>query len=385
MSQPLGNIVICEPFCDGMQHVPFNRAMIDIVQQAFPGAHVDLLASASHLEALAIDDAVRVSQHVIELPALSTPDWRRFAADYRTVRRATTLARDGVVLFTSAIAPTLFAAKIVASPDTRTYAVMHGYLNEIVGWRSRNPLRRATDLRSALQWRAKTVQIMVLEQPIEASLLRTIPALEGTVHTLPHPVPQDAVPSGGLESPVKIGFLGLATEAKGYRQFQQIAREAKALAGDKLEFHAIGRLPPNTPPGDTSALTTKPSEARLPRETYRRAVEAMHYICLPFQGSHYDLSASGVLLDAVGFGKPLLALKTPIAEHLLSQFPNAGRLFDSLDALRDWIVRGALAPNVEQYRQAQEAMQATRTARSPSALALQFRRMIDQSAQAALS
>ncbi len=282
--------------------------------------------------------------------------------------------------------PTLFAADIAlrCSPglDVAVQLVLHGSLTEIVGWRSRNPLRRAVDMRSALQWLApKRAQLLVLERSIETELARIAPWLGPKVRALPHPLlPAEggkAIPAQlDRKTPVRIGFLGLATLGKGILEFLQIARAVRQCHGDAVEFHLLGRIGPGVPPVDQSALTTAAGQERLPRVEFIEKLGKLHFVCLPYQGEHYHLSASGVLIDAIAWQKPVFALHQPITESLFGSFGDVGWLCDDIDDMTTKINAVVAAPEGGTYRTQVANMRQARQARLPAALASDYRNIL---------
>src|SRR5207244_2672405 len=113
---------------------------------------------------------------------------------------------------------------------------------------------------------------------------------------------------------------------KGFRQFLEIASALSRKMPGLAEFHAIGWGDESWGPSELGSLATVPSRGRLSRSEYVRQVEKLHFICLPYKGTHYELSPSAVLLDAIAWEKPVIASRIPIMEDLFSRFGNIGCL-----------------------------------------------------------
>ena len=70
------------------------------------------------------------------------------------------------------------------------WVIYHAGLQTLVGWRSRNPLKRIRELEAGLRFACKGgVQLIVLEQPILDTIKREMPELAGCVHLVEHPIP----------------------------------------------------------------------------------------------------------------------------------------------------------------------------------------------------
>lgn len=376
--QSVATVVVCEPLCIGAEHAPFNSALVEIVRRAYPDAKLHIVADESHFARLGLKSADRLTLHSKKLLPRNQFGLRRILADVQLLRFCLKLAGpNGVVVLASAISSMLLAAKL-RNPQTtaRIQAVLHGYLNEAVGWRSRNPFRRAFDLRSALCWRHWAVQYIVLERAIEDGLKKAVPLISSNVTLLPHPIPQDAlVTPRPLSLPLKIGFLGLATAAKGYTEFLWIAEEVKRRCKDRVEFHVVGRLPDGAPSQSNDALSSLPGD-RMPRDEYSTRVADLHYVCLPFSSQHYALAASGVMLDAVAFQKPLLALRAPIVAGFLQDYPEAGQIFESAHDIAQWIMEQCEHPDTAFYGRAVQSMAIAARSRQPDMLAAIYRESV---------
>lgn len=98
----------------------------------------------------------------------------------------------------------------------------------------------------------------------------------------------------------------------------------------------------------------------------------MHYVCLPYKGSHYHYTASGVLLDALANAKPILAFSTPaIAECFAHERP--GAQVGDIDQLAQEI-RVRLETNWHtRYGDEIESVVRLRSQRLPAHLASQYR------------
>src|SRR5882762_5280306 len=97
------------------------------------------------------------------------------------------------------------------------------------------PLLRQFDLASALgASHPARLRFLVLERAIRDELQRQVPTLASRVDVLPHPVninEFDAAAHLPLREPVKIGFVGVATPAKGIDIYLRIAADLKRKYG----------------------------------------------------------------------------------------------------------------------------------------------------------
>lgn len=382
-------ISLFEPVSEGAEHSPVNAALVEIVGLAFPDAPLTFYGSAQHiadvkaaLNSRSVDRTVWVALPIAPrrggLSQRARTDGRllfRVASENRRAGGGHVLALNAVptILLAAAIGRRL---GIIRSP---VQAVVHGYLNEAVGWRSRNPFLRAIDMRSALSAATGSVTLVALETGIAAAMRAAMPKVGSRMVTLRHPLPvlRRPSPRSSYEpgQPLRIGFLGLATREKGFETFVAAARRLKAVHGPAIEFHVIGRMPPrsNVDLGSLAgALSTLPVTDPMPRDEYDARVGTLHYACLPFQADHYTLSPSGVLLDALAHAKPVFAAATPATREVFAE-GRPGALLERPEDLADAIetVLRELTPST--YDRQVDEMSRARALRDPEHLAKDYR------------
>jgi hypothetical protein len=181
------------------------------------------------------------------------------------------------------------------------------------------------------------IQYIVLEKSIRDTIVTSFPLLSGKIDALEHPLSPNQVelPGVPLVEPIRLGFLGLADKAKGFPVFVELANFITAKYGKCVEFHAIGHFPKQgMVPIGVDALLTKPQNTLMSRAAYLNGVAPLHFIILAHEAGPYTLTASGVLLDAIAWGKPVICRKIPIFESIFKQQGDIGYLFNSDDELK---------------------------------------------------
>lgn len=382
-------ISIVEPVCHDAEHSPVNAGLVQVVRQAFPEEPVAFYGAAEHIAevkaALVHAELTALHWNIIEIPSRNAAPWQRWRHDLSLLRRVVVEnARHGHwghVLSLQSIPSILFAAAALRAMQVARQpiqAVLHGYLNEALGWRSRNPLRRAFDMRAALIVATGRVQLIALEPGISETVSETIPHVGSQIVTLRHPLPplpgRADIDLATSARPIRFGFLGLATRAKGFDAFMAAARALKPRYGDSVEFHALGRLPVDSDwhlAEFTSVLSTAPSMARIPREQFEAGLHSWHYVCLPYRAEHYTLSASGVLLDAMAYDKPIIATSTRAVQELFAG-GSPGVLVENVDQLENAIAGVIETFNPSDYREQVAQMIRARERRSPERLARDY-------------
>lgn len=309
-------IFTLEPTWSGLIHCPGNAGLVSIAAQAFPEADITYFGEKSQCdhvrELLAPSNQQRLEFHHWDVWQDSPGLWR----DQLKRRRIFNGIGAGIhnadlILMASATATALneVASRGLAS---KTYACLHGNANDFFGWRSRNPLRRYFDLTSASQRFVKAGgKFLVMEQRIADLLVERLPFFKNAVACLPHPLIasetrlKEALKPFG--QPIRVGFAGNASLPKGFSEFSDLAKRLRTALPGNFEFYAIGFLPEESRHIDQSMFATKATERRLERSEFNALLENIDFMFQWHADAYYELSASGVVYDAINYGIPMIA------------------------------------------------------------------------------
>lgn len=380
----------------GGAHAPGNSATLQTVARAFPEEEIRVFAEETHLRELGRDAALtalpRLSFHPIEL----SPHYRgktHIVSFRRFVREVAILARalrdvdrrdDCLILMLSCTPTALFAASWLMSWSGRrrigVQIGLHGNLNDIKAWRSRNPILRRFDLASGLTaTHPPNLRFLVLEEAIRDELIRLVPSIESRVDVLSLPINVKeigAYPVLRLQEPIRIGFVGLATRDKGYDVFLRAARDSKLRFGNRIEFHHVGRLSSDVDSPAFSDLAFPVSTAPLDRSTFAARLAELHYVMLPYREGYYNLSASGALIDAITWLKPMIVSPLPFVKQLFNEFGDMGFVLRTEDELHAIFNSIMMIDEVRYHRQV-TALENARASRLPATLSARYVQIIE--------
>jgi hypothetical protein len=389
-------ILVFEMMWLGTAHAPGNSSTIQVIARGFPEQQVRVYAHSSHLRELQSDpampeqanvsfQAIPVSRHFPNRPQIVSV--RRGLREFWTLLsalRRVPAQEPCLIMLISATSTAVFAASFLARLLRRRIGVqvgLHGNLNDAFGWRSRNPLARAMDPHAALSSRhGGRVRFLVLENAIRRALIAKMPAAAETTDVLPLPINKaeaDAAQPQVLTTPIRIGLVGQATESKGITPFLALAWDFAQSHPNAVSFHLVGNVPSNTDLSAFAVLNEPVPTGHLPRAEFVEKLRRLHYVCLPLQPNYYELSASGALIDAVVWMRPVIATRVPIIEDLFDRFGDIGDLCDDLAGVRAAIARLASAPDPQRYDRQVANLRQARTSRLPTSQASDYRRIVE--------
>lgn len=389
-------ILVFEMTWTGLIHAPGNSATLQVIAHAFPGETIRMHAEITHLAELRRDAALMALPNVVFVPIEVSPLWRgrthivslrRLAQEFRTVRAALAgvpADEPCLVFLISTTATGTFAAAWAARLAGRRAALQvgfHGNLNDATGWRPRNPLRRALDTRSAIATRHPVpTRFLVLEDAIRTALAGRIPAVAERTDVVPLPINTAelaAATGGALGNPVRVGFVGLGTAAKGIDTFLAVAGRLRARWGTRIEFIHVGRMPAEADLTDHGVLAHPPSAEGLSRAEFEARLASLHYVFLPFRTGYYDLSASGALIDALTWLKPLITCRVPLTEQFFAEYGDIGALCEDEAGLEAALEAILSAMDAARYAGQVAALRSAREQRRVEALAHRYRALVE--------
>jgi glycosyltransferase involved in cell wall biosynthesis len=390
-------IVFCEPLRCNLEHVPVNSSFLEALELAFPSEKLQVIGDRRHITHLT--KGKNEEGHInpgfvpIKLPPRYAPVMKRAIFDYRLTKSI--LKRfhaddHNLLIFTSVTTTILWSLWLLRNrlSNIDIWTIYHTGLQSLVGWRTRNPIKRMSDFESAIRYsKINDVRFIVLEEPILTTIHRKMPEIDGRVHLIEHPIPPGCASENRniLRAPVQVGFLGLGTKQKGLLTFLEVASKVKKEYPDRSDFHFIGRLHDDLKSGDLAGLEhlkTRPSESRLQRDQYEKLVRQLHYVCLFFEKRHYDVTASGVLLDCIGHEKPIVTSNIALFQKLNERYGDIGHICP--DGRYDWLIANLIEnPDPERYRRQVENIRRVKQARSPAQVALKIKALRMQTGYAA--
>ena len=386
-------ILVFEMNWTGTVHAPGNAATLQTIAHGCPEQQIRVFAAPAHIAELQRDPVLNGSRTISYGPIEIFPhhqgkpgivSWARFRHEFRTIRAAVRTVPAGtpcLIVLISTTSTGIYAAALAASLRGNSYVQigLHGDLNEINARRSRNPLSRAFDLTSAMTRKWRNLRFLVLEGAISDELAKVAPAAAARTDVLPLPINISEVSAdteASLSYPLRIGFVGQATLAKGIDTFLEIAREMTERHPGRLEFFVIGRAYPGAKMPDFSVLAHPISTDYLTRDEFMRMISELHFVFLPFQGAYYRLAASGALIDAVTWLKPIIAGELPIVANWFNTFGDIGYLCADPVAMRDQIDSVVRTLDSEHYRRQVDALRHARGSRTPELLGRKYRDIV---------
>lgn len=131
---------------------------------------------------------------------------------------------------------------------------------------------------------------------------------------------------------LNIGTVGIVNYYKGAAELAEIASEIGKEPG--ISFRIVGSVQGSTEPFSKAGITLPPHPSEPMAEAeFSRAVAALDFILLLYPADTYRLMASGAVLEALRYGKPIIAYRTSYFDYLFRKFGAFGYLADSREEM----------------------------------------------------
>ena len=369
-------ILVVEPVFPNAHHAATNGTLLKAIRVAAGGEDVAFAAHPAHRDAvfqiLGETERQAYTHRDIEVLPAGGIRFRRFRSQANTLLDLTKRLSPRLVVCLGTQPETLFALRllVLAHPSLPAIAVLHGNLDNAVGWRSRDPRRRWFDDRASIRAAAtsRRIQFVVLDRTVREAVLAQGLLPRDRTHVWPLAIPDTEIwdqPHRPDPAKLRIAFLGSAKVAKGFGDFAAITR-AIAARSDRYEFSLIGALQDDFP-AEAIAHIERPA-GFMDRAAYLGRLRGIDYACLPLRDDTYTLTVSGAILDAIAAQKPLIALPTPAIRALFQEGP-AGFLCDDLESMAQAIGDIDRLADPVAYEQCRSTLRRVREGRRGTSLA----------------
>lgn len=132
-------------------------------------------------------------------------------------------------------------------------------------------------------------------------------------------------------SKMNFGTVGTINKTKGSVKFFEFASKMNPSLKQKIDIYAIGAIRDVELFKNTDIKLITKNNALLSREEFNARVSELDYILFFYPSDSYIVTASGAIMDAIRFEKPIIALKNPYFEYIFKKFGAFGYLMNNID------------------------------------------------------
>lgn len=319
----------------GQSHSMVNRAFVQYFGHK-KNDSLSIVCMTKHFDALEITER---SPHVRHVP-FDTISFRetlnkqkshvkKFISVFNNLRRliSQNRAHADELVFLSINEYELTAIYFLGKlyPKLRFHTIIHGNMNHIKTKTGRNPFNQFFSFRAALERAMRNgLNAIVLEGWIKNNLLKNYPKIGSNVSLIPHPI-DECISSPKLfsQQEIIIAMAGILSPSKNIEEIVNLVNLLKVHPITSLCVKAefLVYMPEEFRSENYQNLPIKLQPTWLTNAQIREFYQSTDFI-IWFHGTeqYYEYSASGILLDAVKFAKPLIALECKALSEFESDY-----------------------------------------------------------------
>lgn len=180
----------------------------------------------------------------------------------------------------------------------------------------------------------ENLKLIILGPSIVRNFSAHYPHLVSNIMAMHHPYIFQDLPTltKKISVSIRIGWVGVATDAKGFPIFNEISKYFAAKYPDHFSAHLIGwhTFPIEEYP---HIQFLSPPNVFVERSEFNNAVADLDYIVFFYDKEHYRYTASGAIFDAIQQRKLVIALRNDYFESIFNACGPIGFLCDTKEEI----------------------------------------------------
>lgn len=140
-------------------------------------------------------------------------------------------------------------------------------------------------------------------------------------------------PTRKLDGKLSLATVGSISKTKGLMEFFEFAKHLSSFS-KKIKLSIIGTTHEDLKLfNGTNIELMSEDNTFLDREEFKNKIQELDYVLFFYHKENYRITASGAVMDAISYEKPILALKNDYFEYLFDKYGQFGHLFNNVDEM----------------------------------------------------
>lgn len=137
------------------------------------------------------------------------------------------------------------------------------------------------------------------------------------------------------DTELKVATVGTINKTKGLFSFLEFANKINSTIKEKIRISVVGASTENFNlfNGSGIVLSSNNNNALLSRGDFNNKVNELDYILFFYPTNSYTITASGAIMDAINFEKPILALRNSYFQYVFNKYGSFGFLFENINEM----------------------------------------------------
>lgn len=378
---------MCELVCYGFEHSSVNAALIDVVSKAYPDEHIVFYGEKEHnalIEARISTDNHKVSFETITLPHRNANIDIRAVFDKAIINDILSIALSHHVKYVIFTCTTLISIRLLRDKisqglgNIKIITVLHGILESILNEKNYWFFNKNNQFKNELlKNNSDALSFLLLGPSIKKQLVELYPQLSRYCICIDHPYHYNPefCHTPFKKKVISFGALGVLRKVKGSDKFFKLAKE---MSNKKMQyspqFVCVGKVVDKKLRkfihNDVNVVSP---DFALSSEEFERYVKQIDYAVFLHNPDSYRLTASGVLFDALSYGKPIIALDSPFFRYYFDLLGDIGYLCKNYDELKNTLIDLCKGNRLDEYEKQRKVIYQNRSMIDISILADKLR------------
>lgn len=315
-------ITIIEANMTGLQHVPINSHFINMLGKIFSNETLELYCSKEHFDYLNIENENKILFHSIKVISSKKQRIQKFFYELENSKRVINSDTDFIIFLSCFPNVQYFITRYLRKKKYQNKKVLLITHGEMEGLR----LRGKWKIWSYPFWVTlcskvtppKNLRRLVLGESIYRNMLqyKNFQNVDYINHPLEDIETKLVLPKNNN---IVFGYIGTFLMAKGGDVLMKVSSHLNQQSTSYFEIIGSSNLKENE---QNSRIKQNSKLGQfISKEDYSELIRNISYACFPFPVDSYKYTASGAVLDAIAYLKPVIYISNDYFDYL---FDNCG-------------------------------------------------------------
>jgi hypothetical protein len=346
-------IILCEIFCVGFEHIPFNSAFLLSLLHTYPDSRILFVAESKHSQLvkkflISQDQKYlsRIKYMSIKIPPRKCNKWQRMILEGALLVQILFFSRKFKIKFfafcsaTESLLLNLIILKKMRIISKQLYVVLHSILDELRIKRKSKIWNYFIQLPYLLQnYQKNDLKYVILGQSIFDALCERVSINNKNSWiciNLPCIWENQSSEWKSKLNPIFFGYLGVVKD--GFSEYLSLASMMKRKYQNNIEFILNGFNPQTNKnikndSNLTTCVTNLENNSPIEREVFLENAKKITYIIGCYDKEHYALTASATFLDSLSLLIPGIYKRNRFVEYYFDKLGDIGYLYDDYEEL----------------------------------------------------
>ena len=339
-------IVVYEPFCIGLNHVPINSDFLIIIAEHFSDDEIVFIADNNHIKNVKEkmgDKSHLITCHSIEIIDPSKGKIKSILNERKNMIQIAKKFGNKMRLFflLNSHPHSMYFAKKHIPESIPIIFLLHGNLEELK--RKKKIYQLGYWIKPVFRYKSsrKNVKFIVLGDSIRENVLKYCPFLSESLIAVPHPYSmyERVQPIKSDRSKIVFGMIGSFSPEKRSELIFSLEEQVREHNISNVEFLLVGADDHNGFLHNEHVKILGDGNKKLSNDDYNSGIEQLDFVLFFWPSDSYTMTASGAVHDAIAHNKPIISIRNSYLTWVFDKIGDVGFLCENFDELVNIVIQ----------------------------------------------